>query len=365
MTDVPETTRAIVAFEPSGDPPSPAFRLETLNFAAPAADEVIVRMVASGICHSDVVLACYPGQGDRVLGHEGAGYVVKTGQDVTKVAVDDPVLLSFNFCGSCAPCTASPPIPSRYNNFHPLNIVSLPSTFSSAGKPIGGSFFDQSSFANYSRVKGNSICNAKDLIRSEDELKLFAPLGCGLQTGAGCITNVACAGPDTTVMVMGLGGVGLGAIMAAAIRGCQKIIAVDRIPSRLQLASELGATHAINTSQGTADLDAEVRKIHAAGTDCVIDTTGVDFLLKAGLSSLGNAGQLIFPLLPGWTKGATIKFVTVGDADPREFVPQMIQWYRQGQFPVEKLVKYFPAEEFNKALAEMHSGEAIKPILLW
>ena len=179
--------------------------------------ELLIEMVASGICHTDLLTTSFPSGGPmkypRVAGHEGSGYVKAIGLNVTKdVAVGDPVLLSFDYCHNCEGCRKG--LPSYCSSMYPLNIFGAADTFKSKdGKDIVGKHFGHSSFASLSVVSETSVLPARDLVKSKEELQLFAPLGCGIQTGAGAILNIAKAGKDDRVMILGLGGVGLSALM--------------------------------------------------------------------------------------------------------------------------------------------------------
>ena len=205
----------------------------------------------------------------------GSGRVVAKGSKVTSVDVGDPVLLSFASCSSCTLCTTGHP--AFCKSFNPMNYTGEAARMTKTADKaeVWGSFFGQSSFAGMSCVKAASVVNVKDLVKNEDELKLFAPLGCGIQTGAGAVLNLGKAEPESRVVVLGLGGVGLSAIMAAKMRGCKNIVGVDRVQSRLDLAKELGATHVIDTSDKIEIVD----KVHEAtggeGASILVDTTGV------------------------------------------------------------------------------------------
>lgn len=211
-----QKTQAIVAREPTAQGPN--WKLEDVELGAPGKGQILVRMVASGICHTDIVLTSVPeGVMDmhypKVAGHEGSGIVEAIGDGITSVQVGDPVLLSFDSCRSCAECSGSH---FAYCDEFPLrNYGGSQQSWSIEGKQIWGSFFGQSSFSKLAVVSEASVVNAKKLIRSDDELKLFAPLGCGLQTGSGAITNIANAGPKDVVLVLGLGAVGLAAVMVS------------------------------------------------------------------------------------------------------------------------------------------------------
>lgn len=268
-----------------------------------------------------------------------------------------------------------------------MNTTSSKPTFISSNAKdnspdIAGNFFGQSSFAGLSIVHQNSVVNARDLVKDKTELKLFAPLGCGAQTGAGSITKVADAGPDDSVCVIGLGGVGLSGIMAAKIRGCHTIIGIDRVASRLELAKELGATHTINTSDVPTGekLIMAVRDLtEGLGSTFTLETTGVPALIENGFDftrargkhiQVGLCPDLGYQVKFGLTTGnlfANKSFIGAieGWADPQEFLPRMIGWYREGKFPLEKIVKFMPAKDFEQAIEEMHEGGTVKPVILW
>lgn len=176
----------------------------------------------------------------------GSGYVRAVGKAVRVAQPGDAVLLSFTQCGSCIPCKNKDI--SYCMQFNPLNFGGR-STFVQSGKEIGGSYFGQSSFARYSVVTERSVVNVQNIVKDKKELQLFAPLGCGIQTGAGTVMNAVNPSAQDTVAVLGQGGVGLAAIMGAKLCGCRTIVAIDRVESRLELAKEVGATHIVNTAK--------------------------------------------------------------------------------------------------------------------
>lgn len=245
---------------------------------------------------------------------------------------------------------------------------------------IPGAFFGQSSFASLSVVKECSVVNATSLVSSKEELQLLSPLGCGIQTGAGTVINVAQAGEQDVVCVMGLGGVGLAAIMGAAIQKSRIIIGVDRVPSRLDFAKELGATAVVDSSkipEGKTLVDAVREASEGLGPTVTVDTTGVPFLIQAAIQFARNRGKVVqvgtapfdfkleIPVFDFMVRGIQYIGAIEGQAVPTSFVPKMVQWRKEGKFPVDKLMKLMPAEDFEKAVHEMHSGETIKPILCW
>ncbi|KAL6711716.1 hypothetical protein ACN47E_004650 [Coniothyrium glycines] len=378
------STTAIVASEPQDG--HVTWRMEHVRVRAPLPDEVQVRVVASGICHTDVAMAVVPPGAPgfaaypKVLGHEGAGIVEKVGSSITHVKEGDKVLLSFDYCGreECKGCVDE--APGYCDEFHEKNLFSVPEVYAleSDGTIAAGLFFGQSSFANVAICKGTSVLNVTDVVKSDEELKLFAPLGCGYQTGAGAVAELAKVGPQDAIAVFGLGGVGMAAIMAAKVRGAKTIIGVDRVSSRLDLARELGATHVIDTSNLpslTTDLAAAIRVIVPHGTSANFDTTGVLPIISAGCQSLQRQGQMILIGIVSGTMdvdiGAMLNHGTVlrgcieGNAKPSTFVPQMIAWYRQGNFPIHKLTTMYQSADFDTALQDMHAGNTIKAVLLW
>ncbi|CAI7570367.1 unnamed protein product [Penicillium bialowiezense] len=314
--------KAIVAWEPD-QPLTLKWSLEEVQVSPPGDDEVMVQIHASGICHTDVVLSAVP-EGTlgikypKVVGHEvkasvihgshvavglksptGAGVVLASGKNVKSVEVGDPVLLSFYSCSECAQCEASHP--AYCDSFAPKNYIGQQGSMhmDTDSEIPWSQFFGQSSFAQYSTVHKSTIVNAKALIRDPSELKLFAPLGCGFQTGMGAIQNIAQAGPNDVVMVSGLGAVGMGAIMTAQIAKCKTIIAIDRVQSRLELAKEIGATHTINTSHsGFCTLDNAVRGIVATGASIAIETTGVASIIEQSIESTHARGKVVYIGIP-------------------------------------------------------------------
>ncbi|KAL4915969.1 chaperonin 10-like protein [Aspergillus aurantiobrunneus] len=379
-------TKAIVARDPKFTALSWAFE-DVAVVDEPGDDEVLVDMVASGVCHTDIVLSAVPpGQFGiyypKVMGHEGAGYALKVGKNVTSVHPGDPVLLSFYSCSTCDQCVEKHP--SYCHAFATENYIGRRghlSSFSSSSdgnsEPIYSRFFGQSSFARYSIVDKASVVNAKDLVRGEDELKLFAPLGCGFQTGMGAIDNVAQAGEQSVVVILGLGSVGLAALMTAHLRNCKAIIGVDRVRSRMQLASELGASHILDTSPPGFNLHRAICDMYPHGVSVVIDTTGTPALIEDGLKSLRQRGKLVLIGVPPtqyelgisaiehMNTGRVVTGCIEGDCVSSEAIATLIQWYREGRFPIDKLVTYFEAHEFHDALAGLDDGSVVKAVLNW
>jgi Zn-dependent alcohol dehydrogenase len=324
------------------------WKMENITTRHPREGELLVEMVASGICHTDALIggipdgaapiAFYP----RVLGHEGSGYVKEIGSGVTVAQPGDPVLLSYAFCEKCEICKAGHT--SHCPEFTPLNFGDVCRSFGSkegGESSIGGTFFGQSSFSNLSIVKQCSVVNVKGIVKDRNELQLFAPLGCGIQTGSGTVINAAQATEKDVVCIMGLGGVGLSAVMGAKLQGCRTIIGVDKVGSRLKLAKDFGATHVIDGSdmpEGKELGDVVKEYADGIGPTVTIDTTGVPGLIKAGVAFTRNRGKIIQVGSPPFDFNLEIEAFSFmlsgkqflgaieGQAYPPEYVPKMIKW---------------------------------------
>lgn len=191
------TTAAIVSSAPIAG--AVQWRKQVLNIREPRDDEVLVRIIASGLCHTDVALTLTPDGAPgfcpypRVAGHEGAGTVEKVGRSITHTQRGDKVLLSFDYCGQDACRGCADETPGYCGQFHARNIFGVPDVYRTkeGGEAVGGLFFGQSSFSRLAVVKGTSVVNVEALVEDEDELRLFAPMGCGYQTGAAAVTELA------------------------------------------------------------------------------------------------------------------------------------------------------------------------------
>ena len=256
----------------------------------------------------------------ELINNKGAGIVRSVGKNVRSAYPGDPVLLSFFSCASCAQCGGGHP--AYCSSFASENFVGRPSWAQTSGEnqELWTRFLGQSSFAHYSIVAETCVVNVKDLINNDDELKLFAPLGCGLQTGMGAVHNMlaADAGADDVLVVIGLGPVGLASVMVsysgsnltggtsitlranktAKIHQYKSIIAIDRSVGRLEAAKSLGATHCLNTATVDTSISKAIRNITPSGAAGVIDTTGASSLIEEGLKSCGARGTLILIGIP-------------------------------------------------------------------
>lgn len=348
------------------------FSIEEVELAEPKDDEILVKIAACGVCHTDEAAKTQviPVPLPAVLGHEGCGTVVEVGRSIKEFKPGDKVGMSFGFCGHCDNCLSAHQ--HACENFNAINFggVMADSTtrLSKDGKPIAA-FFGQSAFAEYAVVNAASAVKLPD---TDIDLRLVAPLGCGIQTGAGAVLNRLRPPFGSSIAVFGCGTVGMSAIMAAKIAGCDKIIAVGGNAASLKLALELGATHTVNRKE-TKDIVGDIKAITGGGVNYAIDTSGVADFVKKALAScrfmgtavvLGATGDVSFNIqqeLMGEAK--SLIGIVEGDAIPKLFIPKLLEYYRKGQFPFDKLIKFYPFEEINTAFEESHKGKCIKAVL--
>ncbi len=348
------------------------FHIEEVELAPPREGEMLVRIVASGVCHTDEAAQrqMIPVPLPAVLGHEGCGIVEEVGPCVGGFKPGDRVGFSFGFCGHCENCLSAHQ--HACENFNVINFGGVmsdgTSRLSQNGQPLS-SFFGQSSFATHAVVHQNSVIKVED---EDIDLALVGPLGCGIQTGAGAVLNRLRPKAGSSLVVFGCGTVGMSAIMAARIAGCARIIAVGGTPSSLELAKEIGATHAVNRRE-TPDIAARIKEITGGGAHYAIDTTGVPAIIKTALAGLRFLGTAV---VLGVTGDLTINVqeelmgeaksligIVEGDAIPKLFIPQLLDYYRQGRFPFDRLVTFYDFADINRAFEESHKGKAIKAVL--
>jgi aryl-alcohol dehydrogenase len=339
-------------------------KAESLEMEGPRDDEALVRIVASGICHTDIryVDDWYEeSDGAVILGHEGAGVVERVGKEVRGVRPGDHVVLSFQSCGHCPQCRSEHPVDCE--SIYDLNFGFRRPDGSNALRRsrVRGHFFGQSSFATH------VLATERNLVKVPRDLPLetLAPLGCGMQTGAGTVMNSLDVPAGASIAVFGTGGVGLAAVMAARIVGAHPIIGVDRISSRLKLALELGATHVIDTRRDS--VTDGIRAATGSGVDYVVESTGSDRLYRLAVVLLNPKGTAAYVAgengpdsLPGGRRALSI---VQGDAVPQTFIPKLIALYRKGLFPFDRLERFYDFGQINRAIADARCGRAIKPVL--
>ena len=351
--------------------------LEELNLGEPQLGEVTVKMVASGICHTDtsVMMQFLATPLPMVLGHEGVGIVEKVGPGVKTLKPGDHVIMSFPSCGHCESCLDGRPYACEdsgplFFGGHYASDGGMRITDDNGVKV--GSLFGQGSFATY------CIIDERNAVKVDPEVDLrpLCSLGCGIQTGAGAVLNKMKPKPGDTVVVFGCGAVGFAGIMAAKLAGCSTIIGVDAVPSRLELALECGATHVINGKE-CDDIAAEVRRLtDGKGAHFALEASGSPKLCKIMLESVRREGTAVVvsmvagsvdidvtPLFIG--PCLTFTGTVEGAANPQLFIPKLVQYFKEGKLPVDKLCKYYEFDQIHEAFEASHNGSVIKPVLVF
>jgi aryl-alcohol dehydrogenase len=356
--------------------PGAPFAIAALQIESPRADEVLVEIAGVGLCHTDLVFrdAFIPIPTPIVLGHEGAGIVRAVGSAVTSVAPGDPVVIGFSSCGHCSRCAQD--LPSYCREFPALNYAGArpdgTTALSMDGEPVASHFFGQSSFASF------VLAHERNIVKVDAaglELALLGPLACGLQTGAGSVLRSFDCPAGSTLAIFGGGPVGLAAVMAAAQRGCGRIVLVEPIAARRALALEFGASHVIDPADG--DVAAAIRAILPDGVDYALETSGRETVMETALAVLASHGVLGLVGVPARadstlsinivgmiTFGHRIIGIVEGDSDLQTFIPELIALNRAGKFPFERLIKTFPLSRINEAIAAQHRGDCVKAVLI-
>jgi aryl-alcohol dehydrogenase len=362
------TIKIRAALSDSADSP---FEIAEVELDEPRSDEILVEMSAVGVCHSDLTMkAVWPAEiSPIVLGHEGAGTVLAVGDDVTATRPGDRVVLSYRSCGSCPECEGGHRPYCR--DFRSLNGIGTrvdgSRTMSRNGSAVYGSYFGQSSFASHVLTYESNVV----VIGRGIDLDVAAPLGCGVQTGAGTVLGVLEPDIDASLVVFGAGAVGLSALMVARAVGVGTTIAVDPVEGRRALAGELGATATIDPAAD--DVVDAIRELTGAGATHAIDTSAKGAVINQAIAALAPRGTLallgigiadfamdVRSVISG---GKTVRGVIEGDAVPQEFIPRLVDLHASGLLPLEKLIRTYDFEEIDTAFADAASGAAIKPVL--
>ena len=347
------------------------FKFEEVEIRQPKGTEVLVKIAGCGVCHTDEVarMQQIPVPLPAVLGHEGSGIVEAVGENVSDLKPGDHVVLTFGSWRECEFCLSGKPFTCNV-----MNEINFGGVMKNGSQPLSkdnvaiSSFFEQSSFATYAIAdSSNAVKVDKDV-----DLALLGPLGCGIQTGAGTVLN--CLKPEfgATIVVFGCGGVGLSAIMAAKIIGCSKIIAVDIKDEKLNLALELGATHAINSME-YEDVAGEIKAITGGGANYAVETTGNGSVINTSLYCLkcmgtsaivGVTGEVTIDIHNAlMAEGKKMIGVIEGHSNPKLFIPKLVEYYKAGLFPFDRLIEFYNFEEINEAFEISKKGTVVKPVL--
>ena len=347
--------------------------IDQLDLDEPRADELVVRVVASGMCQTDLhgrdgyYTTPYP----AVFGHEGAGIVHAVGRDVRAFAPGDHVVMSYPWCGACPNCMHHQPAYCVHAFDLKMNGTRADGStlVAKAGIQVHSAFFQQSSFGTF------AITNERFAVkvRPDAPLELLGPLACSGQTGAGAVLNVMRPNPKDGIAIFGVGAVGLSALMAAKIAGCDPIIAVDVHEHRLKLARELGATHVVNHT-GRIDVLSDIRSLTGIGVRFSLETSALPAVFREAIEVLMPAGTCV---LLGSARAGTdtsfdmkflqegrmIRGVMQGDSIPQEFIPKLVDLVMDNRFPIERMIAFYELNDINQAAVDSAAGHAIKPVI--
>lgn len=350
------------------------FEIRRITLNDPRPDEVVVRIVASGMCQTDLHArdGYYPTlKYPAVFGHEGAGEVVATGAAVRKVKSGDHVIISFPWCGSCPNCR-------RQAFSYCLDARKLKSSGTRADgstlmcvgdDPVYSAFFQQSSFGTHSISSERFVVK----VRNDAPLERLGPFACSIQTGAGAVLNAMQPRSGDSCVVFGVGAVGLSGLMAAKHAGCDPLIAVDVYDSRLALARELGATHAINHASRT-DVVAEIKRLTGTGARFSLETSALPAIFREAVECLMPVGMCVLVgtartgtevtfQMPIVQNGRTVRGVIQGDSQPDAFIPHLVDLMMEGKLPAERMMTFYELAHINRAAKDSSEGRTIKPVL--
>ncbi|RAY11239.1 alcohol dehydrogenase [Actinomadura craniellae] len=370
-------TRAAVLVE-SGRPgpyaDSRPLEVATLRLDDPGPGELLVRVRAAGLCHSDlsVINGSRPRPLPMALGHEAAGEVVATGGG-SEFEPGDHVTLAFvPACGHCPSCVGGRPALCA-----PGAVANRAGTLLGGGMRLSAAdgtrpyhHLGVSAFAEY------AVISARSAVKVDADLppEIAALFGCAVLTGAGAALYGAQVEPGESVAVFGLGGVGLAALLAAKAAGAANLVAVDVVPGKLELARSLGATHVV---KGGPDAVAEIRDLTGGGPEKAIETTGVVPVLKQAYEAVRPGGtavtvglpdpgdELSFPALGLVAEEKTLRGSYLGSCVPRRDVPRFIDMYRAGVLPVDALLSHrLTLDEVNEGFDRLHGGEAVRQVIM-
>jgi S-(hydroxymethyl)glutathione dehydrogenase / alcohol dehydrogenase len=350
---------------------------DDIEVSAPSAGEVLVRMVASGVCHTDLSMstgALPPGPLPIILGHEGSGTVVSVGEGVRGIGVGDPVVLSWlPCCGTCYFCSRGQPF-----------LCGPGQAASSAGSMLDGglrarrgssALRQMSSIGTFSEM---AVVPAGSVVRLPETIDIAtaALLGCGVLTGVGAAMRTARVESGDAVVVLGCGGVGLNVIQGARLRGAETIIAVDTEETKLAIAKTFGATHTVTA--GEADVVAEVRALtDGRGADVAFEVVGASATIDQAVRATRRGGQAVLVGVPDVevrlvvraltgivAAGRTITGCWYGSSDPHRDVPAIVDLYHRGELYLDELIsRRIPLKDVNDALASLNSGQLARTLI--
>ena len=366
--------RAMGASHPYAD--SRPLQIETVDLAPPGPGEILIRIAAAGLCHSDLSVI----NGDRprplpmALGHEASAVVVETGAGVSDLSPGDHVVVVFiPSCGHCQPCAVGRPAlcePGAAAN-GAGTLLSGARRISQVGAPVNH-HLGCSVFAEHAVVSRHSVVK----IDRDIPLVEAALFGCAVLTGVGAVINTAKLQAGQSAAVIGLGGVGLAALLGARAAGARLIVAVDLSDAKLEQALALGATHAVNA--GAPDAVARIRDLSGGGVEFAFEFAGSIRALELAYAVTARGGTTVTAGLPpaGATMALpavslvaeerTLKGSYIGTCVPSRDIPRYIDLYRQGRLPVEKLLSgRLRLEDINAGFDQLHEGRAVRQVVVF
>ncbi|KAL1887986.1 hypothetical protein Sste5346_009868 [Sporothrix stenoceras] len=338
-------------------------------------DEVLVELLYTGLWQDIVVKdgGMPVGGFPAVLGHEGLGIVREVGPAVAdkSLQLGDTVILSFHSCRRCSWCQQGQyggcPHMTETNFINTARQgVANESPISLAdGRRVHGQFFGQSSLSKLTVATEKSVVK---IDAQPADLAVLAPLACGYLTGASTVLSVLQPKKTDKVAVLGMGAVGLAAVMAAKARGVVDILAVDIVDEKLRIAAEVGASHTLNTSDLNTGLNEGIRRIFATGVDKIVDATGVVPVINDAVKALGHGGTLALVGVPPPNKTLQIDALDMllsckkimgvieGLSSPQQAIPELTKLYYEGKFPIDKVATVYPAEDMSRAIDDFKNG---------
>ncbi len=346
--------------------------IEELELDPPKAGEVAVRMAASGVCHSDlhVALGTHPTLLPVVLGHEGAGVVEEVGSGVVGLRPGDHVLLTWlPYCGHCRECARGWPNRCENTAWYDATLEDGTCRFHSGGRPVH--HYNTSSFAE------RSVVPARTAVKVDPSLALgeLALMGCAVMTGVGAVLNTARVRPGDTVAVVGCGGVGLNVVQGARIAGATRIIAIDLVASKLELARELGATDLIDA--GDCDPVGAVRELIGAGVDHAFEALGRTETIETAIAVTGRGGQALLIGMASPDARVELDALTMtleercvrgswyGSCVPLRDIPLLVELYRDGRLRLEPMITTCGLDDVNDAFRRMQAGETARSVIIY
>lgn len=349
-------------------------QIQTLELDPPGDGELLVRVRAAGLCHSDlsVIDGSRPRVMPMVMGHEASGEVVEVGANTPGFKAGDAVVFAFvPSCGHCAPCAEG-----RAALCEPGARANTAGTLLSGARRWHGSqghdvhhHLGVSGFAEY------TVVSARSAVKIDPDLPphIAALFGCAVMTGVGAVVNTAQIKPGQSIAIFGMGGVGLSALLGAVAAGAHPIVAVDVLPQKLELARSLGATHTVLASADTVD---HIREITDGGAAVAIETAGVETALQQAYAATARGGTTVTVGLPHPSKQfvisavslvgeeRTVKGAYMGSAVPSRDLPRYIALHRAGKLPVQRLLTHtLPLDDINIGFDRLARGQAVRQVI--